>query len=410
MTHTMPLIDTKLALIELNSYKDKHTTRLQNSTVWSGQLTSEQYALREHTLSKSAIAAGGLHVFKFVNQDDPDVFIGSVELLVRKSWKFVNGQDQPKDVLSGCIGGVHINNEFRGKGYARTMIDLLVKTARESLVGEDGFLFLYLEVGEYYTRNGFTSYEVPLTFVKLRVGDSAFDLVAREVSSQGYTYKPIQYHQFKLVYEEFNAVHKAKCGSLTNTDRKTRWAINPSSDFVDWFHLRSKYIAHHNHYSQVPGVDYHSATYEELVSVYGNLEPKVFGFELWKDGRRQGFISWTYEWTVNDDTHAHENYISLINLFSTDDDITVERALYRLAQAFLEQANLFSNRENDLRKISIWESEIRPELLAELQAQGASLGHANGLRSAILIFNETEHAELVAGKAVWELNTKLPWF
>lgn len=395
-------------------------TRLQNSHSWKGVLTNEQYVLREWTLGKSKIASGDrnrLHVFGFHRTDDPKTLFCSIELMLRPAWKFVleDGKVVKQDITSGCIGGVFTYPEYRGKGYAQAMLDMLVERARNEFIGKHGFLFLYSEVGEYYARNGFKSFGIPLSYVPLTIdnGENNYEKYVSELLAK---VLPIKYHQFEPVYKVFNQYQEQKLSQLVAKDGSGRVSINPSADYVDWFHLRSKYISHHTFYNCEPKIDYANDSYDDIRSKFETIRPEVFGLKLEDDnGAMIGFVAWTHEWTMNSKSNQQENYITIINLFVDDTKyelLKYEKILMNLCKKYVEQKNLFEGlKPNDLTKIVLWQSETSPELVSYLVDEwNTTTNQENGSRSAVLMMDGKEDEKLRNGDIIWEINTKLPWF
>lgn len=413
-------VDAEYSLTLIEDAETINFTRYQNSLAWKGALTNEEYVMREWTLGKSKIASGDdnrLYVFGFHRSDDPKTLFCSVELLVRQAWSFTKDGDEvvKHNISSGCIGGVFTYPEYRGKGYARIMIDKLVELAKTQYIGSLGFLFLYSEIGEYYAKNGFKSFEVLLTHVPLTI-DTKDNGYEAYISGLGLKVEPIKYHHFEPLYEVFNKYQSQKITSLVSQDSKDRISINPNSHFVDWFHLRSKYISHHNFHKCEPKIDDLNESYELIKSKFDTIQPEVFGLKLVDDdGTMIGFVVWTYEWSFNSKLNQPENYITIINLFVDDSKYELfkyEKILINLCKKFVEQKHLFKDvKQNDLLKISLWQSEVTPELISYLIDEfKATNNHENGSRSAILMMDDAEDKKLKNGDIVWEINSKLPWF
>lgn len=393
-------------------------TRYQNADTWKGRLSKEKYMMREATLLKSKIASSNdnkLYVFALHHNDEDEKFFCSVELLVRESWRFEveDGEAVRRSIKSGCIGGVYTYPEYRGKGYASIMIDRLVEIAKEEYIGQDGFIFLYSEVGEYYSRFGFKSLEVPITHVPLQVEDSVNDKFEKLVESNPYKVELVNYHEFEPIFKKFNSACYAKFLSETKKDGKPRVSIDPSSDYIDWFHLRAKYLSHHIYYDEVPLIDYQNESYDSIIKNYEKIEPSKFGIEITNNGEIVGFIVWSYEFQVNDDTNKDENYITIIQTYVNENynynDTLLN--LIELTKSYLEKQDLFKDFKNELIKLVIWESELNDSLIEKLNHRyNSKLGIENGSRSAILIYNGEDQNSLINGDLIWELNNKLPWF
>ena len=205
---------------------------------------------------------------------NPEDKLCSVELLIRQSWKFTWDKETEKvvkkDILSGCIGGVFTYADHRGKGLAKIMIDKIVELSKSQYVGPDGFTFLYSEVGEYYTRNGFRSFAVPLLNFPLSQTGDDYDAIVQQDED---VVELIKYHDFEKVMEDYNKEFETEMISKTKMDRKTRVSINPSLDFIDWFHMRAKFISH-KLFNRQMDID-SSLPYEELIKKFQAIDPPI---------------------------------------------------------------------------------------------------------------------------------------
>lgn len=391
-------------LVQLHDQDDISYTRLQNSDLWKGVLSTEDYILRDVALGKCKIAlskTNRLLVFVLRHKERPDETLCSIELLIRELWRFEWDEASQgvsrKDILSGCIGGVFTPPQHRGRGLARIMVDKLVDIGKTKLLGPSGFTFLYSEVGEYYTRNGFKSFHVPITQIPLEGKKLAIGGVSEA--------KLVKYHDFKDLFGAYNRHFSADVASKVAKDRKTRLSVNPTSDYIDWFHLRAKYTGYRL-FGGPEKVNFQNDSYENIVAKFQNVEPQIFGIRLDQDDKLAGFVAWTYDWAKKDDG-SYSISVTIIKLFvddSQNDYASTAIKLIELAKCYLEQ-----NHPTAV-KLSIWESEINLEVHEYLLLKmGATGGMENSSRSAILCNNESDDRELRSGQVVWEDNSKLPW-
>jgi len=344
---------------------------------------------------------------------NPEDKLCSVELLIRQSWKFTWDKETDKvvkkNILSACIGGVFTYSEHRGKGLAKIMIDKVVELSKSQYVGPDGFTFLYSEVGEYYTRNGFRSFGVPLLNFPLSQTGQDYDAIVKQDEDD---VQLIKYHDFQELMEVYNKQFETEMINKTKKDHKTRVSIDPSLDFIDWFHLRAKFISHklfHHHLN----ID-SSLPYDELIEKFQAIDPTNFGIQIkTKLGQLIGFISWTYDWNLIK-TNKYENYVTVLKIVTMPqfDNSKYSIKLFRLMKSYLEQMNATNDEVlGNFVKIIIWESEISSEVKEHLiKGFKGTDGIENGSRSAILINNDKEDKLLATGELIWENNTKLPWF
>lgn len=403
-------------LVNVTDQDKVNFTRLQNSQSWKGQLSTDNYIEREYVLGKSKIALSDknrLLVFMLQDIKNPEDKLCSVELLIRQSWKFTwdkyTDKVVKKNILSACIGGVFTYSEHRGKGLAKIMIDKVVELSKSQYVGADGFTFLYSEVGEYYARNGFRSFGVPLLNFPLSQTGEDYDAIVKQDEDD---IQLIKYHDFQGLMEIYNKQFETEMLNKTKKDHKTRVSIDPSLDFIDWFHLRAKFISHklfHRHLD----ID-SSLPYDELIKKFQTIDPTNFGIQIkTKLGQLIGFISWTYDWNLTK-TNTYENYVTVLKIVTMPqfDNLKYSIKLIKLMKTYLEHMNAANDEvHGNFVKTIIWESEISNEvkdfLLTEYKGTD---GIENGSRSAILINNDKEDKLLGTGDLIWENNTKLPWF
>lgn len=403
---------------ELINITDKQLvdfTRLQNAVAWKGHLSANEYAVREVVLGKSKITLSKqnrLYVYMLRDIHNPDRNISSCELLVRKSWKFVWNELEKKvdkhEVLSGCVGGVFTYPESRGKGFAKIMIDKLVELSKKTFVGPDGFTFLYSEVGDYYERNGFHYVGVKLVNIPLKLNSKGG--FAEAVDKFDGVVEQVTYHDFEGLFEEYrNHVEKTMEESVLN-DHKTRISIIPTSDYVDWFHIRSKYLAAKHFYA--PKIDFENSEYEELVSYFQKIEPNVYGLKISNgSGDNVGFIVWTYDYTKLEENYTSSITILKIFIKPEFENKYSKADLIKLMKAYVEDINQPMNKYFSPTKITLWESEVtKDDIESLIQDYDAKAGLENGSVSAVLMNDEAENIELMNNNIVWEGNDKLPWF
>ncbi|RCK56409.1 hypothetical protein Cantr_05920 [Candida viswanathii] len=391
-------------LVHLTDKEIIEFTRTQNAQSWKGALSTKDYVLREHVLGKSRMAStppNQLLVFMLRRISDL-VPLCSIELLVRKSKKFVyeEGEVEEREVLSGCIGGVYTYPEHRGHGYARIMVDKLVGIARE-IIGQDGFIFLYSEIGEYYAKNGFKSFGVDLINVPLLDG-ATVDAVGDE------KHDFVNYHEFDSLMAEYTDQFESSVVAKVTQDKITRIAVVPDPNIIDWFHLRSKYISYKLFYEadDMHPIDFDTEPYEEITSRLTAIEPQKFGIRIYQDDKVVGFIVWTMDYLYE----TNENYVTVLKVVSFDKDnrdANTIKLLKLMKNYLLEQPTLGMKTS----KIVIWESEISQAVKQFLVDEWKSkTGIDNPSRSAILMNNPKEDEQLRQGQVIWEGNDKLPWF
>ncbi|EER32172.1 conserved hypothetical protein [Candida tropicalis MYA-3404] len=391
-------------LVHLTDKQIIEFTRSQNAQSWKGALSTKDYVLREHVLGKSRMATTSpnrllVFMLKKISNNTP---LCSIELLIRKSKRFEykDGNVEEKEILSGCIGGVYTYPEHRGNGYARIMVDKLVTIGKE-IIGEDGFIFLYSEVGEYYAKNGFLSLGVDLINVPL------LDSSVEDINE---SFEMINYHEFDELMDIYkNQFEKGIIDKITK-DKLTRISVIPHSNIIDWFHLRSKYISYKLFYESkdLNPIDFYNESYEHIKSRLSAIEPQKFGIKLFNSQNIPiGFIIWTMDYNYE----TMENYVTVLKIVSLEDETKKDEIsikLLKLMKNYLIKSPILDMKTN---KIVIWESEISNSVKQFLVDEWKSkTGIENSSRSAILMNNSKDDEQLRDGKVIWEGNDKLPWF
>ena len=389
-------------LIHLTDKEIIEFTRSQNAQSWKGVLSTKDYVLREHVLGKSRMATASpnqllVFMLRRINDQTP---LCSIELLIRKSKRFeyINGKVEEREILSGCIGGVYTYPEHRGNGYARIMVDKLVTIGKE-ITGNDGFIFLYSEVGEYYAKNGFLSLGVDLINVPLV--DATVDTIDAK-------YEFINYHEFDSLMNEYKDQFEEDVIDKVSKDKITRISVVPRSNIVDWFHLRSKYISYKLFYESkdLNPIDFYNEPYETIKSRLTSIEPQKFGIKLFNSENKMiGFIAWTMDYLYE----TKENYVTVLKIVSFEGDKDENSIkLLKLMKNYLLQQPILDMKTN---KIVIWESEISQFVKQFLIDEWKSkTGIDNPSRSAVLMNNVQLDDQLRKGQVIWAGNDKLPWF
>lgn len=407
-------------LTQVHDGLKKAFTREKNSEAWKKSLSIEDYVMREHVLGLSKMASSCNHelmVFTMTAKDRPEEPLCSCELLVRKGCRYKvksNDKDadsikkdvQRQDIMCGCVGAVFTYKEHRGQGLALIMIDHLVAFAKTpQVLGEDGFIFLYSEVGEFYARNGFLSFGVPLT--SLPIVRSNEEYVEPE------NVRLLGFHEFGEVFEAYAKQFEQEMKCKVSTDGIERISVTANEEYVDWFHLRAKYHGLKLFYENLRDWDFADETIDSLGIKFANTSPKYFGLKLTcPDDSLKGFIVWTYDYEYDSRLFKFHNHVTLIKKFVVrgfDEDETMIE-LFQHMMAYL-QANHSEKPMQNLRELKLWESEVSAAFLEYLKREyGAKCGLENPSRSALLIIRDNDDNRLRQGKIIWEENTKLPWF
>lgn len=387
-------------------------TRTHNAEAWKNLLPEHEYVEREFLLSKSKIASlkvNRLCVFA-LKKKDSGIIVSSMEVLIRQAWRFKkeNGSVTRIPILSGCIGGVYTQPEHRGNGYAKIMVHKCMEMMKtEEYLGESGFLFLYSEVGEYYANSGFKSFEVGMTKIPLQESSQSFKL------PEGASL--VEYHNFEYLFALYRDHFAAEMSSKVKEDGIDRISVIPTADYVDWFHLRAKFLSTKLFGKKDAHFDVWTDSYEDIVRELNKVEPKYFGLRLDcpVTGKHIGFIVWTYDFSFSKERQQYQNYATVIKIHVNTPDFdrdTYASQLLSLAKQYLE----LPHKEEPLKNFTslvVWECEFSEQMQQQVgSTYKADIHLPNPSRSAVMYNNAADDEKLKLGAMVWENNSKLPWF
>lgn len=352
-------------------------THLNNSEAWRSKLTKEQYADREWTIGIESNLGKRkqdepLGVYHYVLRDLSipvvnkfDNIVASLETLNRRAWRIDGKDGELKQIYSACIGGVFTLAQHRKKGHAAVMINLLNEEVDKQL-GKDGFTFLYSEVGEYYSKFGYESFEVPV---------HSFNAKDTQISSKNSKseYHNLKYDDYaKLVEVQEKTIKKALIEESHKTD-KTLVTLVPDIDIYSWFHDRDIFI------SKILRPD---------------VKVEHFGVVL---NDSNDHIIWLHDW--NSET------LVIVKIYNENQHEI--KSFEKLISIAIEEAQFYN-----FKKISIWDSSLgeskehHEKALKLIESfADAKTFQSNSSMSAIRLHDKTPKSEIS-----WENNDKWCWF
>lgn len=233
--------------LELSTDHDEiQYTHEQNSASWRNLLTVEEYMERERFVGLEHEVCErdheknlGLYHFVLKDYSIPiinskfDQIVASCETRNRIGYVAEPGATELKEVVSPCIGSVYTLSHHRRKGYAGKMITFVNEYWSKRL-GEDTFMTLYSEVGDYYSRFGYKSFEVL---------DNKLEIKADETGSIVCTtdYESLRMDQYKDLMKAENELLKKELLAKAQKSDKKLIAMELNSDIFTWFHVRDKF-------------------------------------------------------------------------------------------------------------------------------------------------------------------------
>ena len=351
-------------------------THLQNSSAWRAKLTAEEYADREwligceSKLGKRKVDEN-LGLYHFVLRDKSIAssgkfgdIVASCETMNRKAWR-IDPKGELVEVVAACIGGVFTLEPYRGKGYACTMISLLNRYWDERL-DKRGFMFLYSEVGDYYSRVGYESAEVKVHELHNleQYRDPELDL---DVSD----YHFLKYEDYSTLVElQYKNAKEFLISKSKQTD-KVLYSLIPNIDTYTWFHDRDLFIAS---------------------KLRAEKQVDHFGVTL-NDGTHDRVV-WLHDWSSDDLTivaltaSSHESFKKLLNLSIS------EAISCKFDSIHIWHSGLGQDPETVAANVKFLESNSSSKLFQD-----------NSSRSAIRPLDGSP-----LGTYSWEFNDKWCWF
>ncbi|KAH3688783.1 hypothetical protein WICPIJ_000227 [Wickerhamomyces pijperi] len=370
---------SNLVLEQVQDPEVAEFTRRQTAVIWKGKYTVEEYIERDNKTSNGELSKvdpetwSGLYVFVLKNLDLPETdkfsqIVSSCETINRTVYHVQDGVLQ--ELVSSCIGGVFCLPQHRRKGYSATMIELLNKYWEERLP-QKSYMSLYSEVGEYYSRVGYKSFEVPVHKIKL---SEDYQVLAADLA----TLEHLKYEQYEHLISKFDQDLKS---NLINQSKQNNsrviYSAKPTLSQFTWYHIR----------------DIHACS--KIRKDINKPVENNFGVKL----DDSNYIIWNHEW------HGDQLLILKVQVTSLNNLVQ----LFQLAM--VECHNL------KLKEIYLWDSCIDSALREEFRGYLRGLSGSdsikvemdleNGSVSAIRPFDETVRENVDYS---WEQNEKWCWF
>lgn len=210
----------------------------ENSKIWRGPLTTEQYLEREKVLYSTEMCNASRNpsitegVCYWIVRDESNQVLGSCETVTRKCMviRFENDKLHSDLILSPALGSVFTFPNHRGKGVAHFIMEELHRQLLEKL-GNGSFITLYSEVGDYYKRFGYRYFPTPLLKIK-----GFQDEFPKEAET-------LLYGSFASLVMTFSEKLVQRASDRVKKDHTTRILNLPTREMIDWFHARSRFIS-----------------------------------------------------------------------------------------------------------------------------------------------------------------------
>ncbi|KAI9373654.1 hypothetical protein BJX61DRAFT_372198 [Aspergillus egyptiacus] len=154
----------ELVLVQATPKERIESIRL-NSEEWKGPLDLDSYLAREETLLKQQLTKKGLTCWILVDRREPEdgrTILSSCETY--KKTAMVGRAGNVEDASAHGVGSVFCRAEFRGKGYAKRMLQELSKKIDTWMVESEGkekslFSILFSDIGKrFYAQFGWKAH------------------------------------------------------------------------------------------------------------------------------------------------------------------------------------------------------------------------------------------------------------
>ncbi|OZJ06603.1 hypothetical protein BZG36_00439 [Bifiguratus adelaidae] len=228
-------------------------TKKNNFASWGTRLDLDTYLSRETEFRAQNFAQDGHRAWILVSKEDaasraedPTIpILAHCETYRHKIWVKRQGSDRVEEALSEGVASVYCPEVHRGKGYASTMMKLLLARLQQEAkgkndTGEQGAIMshLYSDVGrQFYDQLGWKAYPAPEVKFPLlggQCGGSDWETLPEGVEWITEDEVPsILEQDQKLIMEELKA----------RTDENSVVCIEPTVEKFDWLLTRSRFYA-----------------------------------------------------------------------------------------------------------------------------------------------------------------------
>lgn len=392
-----------------------------NSEAWKGVLTNDEYVDRELVLGSSDICtkytSGSEYAKRFPEShnllgikyfvlkdtslpstDKMSQIVSRCETLNRLgSCITPNSKGKIEPSLTICIGGVFTPIEYRGKGYAKIMIEKLnsyyddIYDKASSITHElsrtlvrNMVINLYSEVGEYYSKMGYVSKHVPIHDIPgLDTLNEEYCKTATVTPTAGRMFKYDDYTD--MIDLQSNQFKNSLVRLAKDNPEGFTFTVDADIDIFKWFEDRDIFIF--------------SKLLEKKKSPF-TVDDLRYGYAITDGEYKDAHIIWHHSWNGNE-LIITKIYISEDRQQNADD---IAKILFGEA---IKEAKKFG-----LTKLEFWDEEIPankfPELFTVLENMSKHESKtflSNGSLSAVRPPHGI-HPELVR----WDNNTKFCWF
>jgi GNAT superfamily N-acetyltransferase len=351
---------------------------------WGNSLTVPEYLNREEYLLTIPLARNG-GITNWILTDsaaavDPNTserpVLASCETLRKRA--LVRGKDGTvRDVWAYGIASVFTYSEFRGRGYASKMIELLrgYMTAKQRESGEPAFSILFSDIGkEFYAKHGWMPLEN--TQIEYRVKETPVEFDASIIKLLG------DGDLAALAERDEELIRKEMALPNSSNASQPRVAVLPDIDTLQWHFYRQAFICN-TAYGRKPTV--HGALYTSPSTgsrVWGLFERNHYGGP----------------------NKPEKNVLSFLRFVVEDSDITDEELSEAVVGIF--RAAEKEAKDWECSKVEIWNPLGRVRKIVENAAEFESIFI---VRDAKNLASLNWFGEGAAEDLDWVVNERFEW-
>ncbi|KAA8648254.1 hypothetical protein EYZ11_008022 [Aspergillus tanneri] len=381
----LPPGDSSDLILVPASREERIETIKLNSAVWKGRFDVDTYIGREEHLHRQQLNKDGLTSWILVDRQEPAgqrTILSSCETYKKKAMLARDGQVD--DVACHGVGSVYCRPEFRGKGYAKRMIQelsiLLDKWQDNKAADRSQLSVLYSDIGKkFYARFGWrpfpsshfeispisrTEYEQDIPGANL---PKARTLLAQDVQ---------QYMCNDQILQKEREILRA----ASQKSHGAKVAIIPDFDHFKWHWAREEYCAER------------LCTDRDVPQIKGAGEENARVYCTWNrnfGSTPEENTLYILRWVYDEPTSPEE----------TETTVRAMAAILRRAQ--------FEANEWDMAKVEFWNPTPLLEKAVAILDPAAKVVHREESSIACLKLNGTKQG--LDKDVEWFLNEKYAW-
>lgn len=306
-----------------------------NVTSWGGRLSQSQYLQREkHLLEQDLTKDGKLTHWILTDpslprQDGANIILSACETYEKVAYVARGGN--VKELVCHGIGSVYSAKVYRGRGYAKRMMQEL-GTTLDSLQPreEDRFSLLWSDIGKkFYAQAGWEP--MPSSHIQLPAIDEATFLRKKKQLALPSSKDILPADLEERVCEpDCSHVKNVLERESTSEDAKgkTLISVRPDHAHIAWHHARENFIAH-TLFSKTPSIK------GAFVDQEGTLKPAIV-------------------WTRIFGSSDSENCLLILRLVVPPDEAVTRDQLVRSLASLLLRAQLEAQKWDMQQGVQIW--------------------------------------------------------